>query len=51
MINYLKCLFKGHNWEHQFDANMWESNSATRPQYVKRVYVCTQCLKVKKLKL
>lgn len=33
------------------DANMWENNSALRPSLVKRVYLCTECLKVKKLKL
>ena len=50
-MQYLMCLFKGHKWEHYGDAKMYESNNSTRPLYIKSVYICTKCLKVKKLKL
>lgn len=45
------CLFKGHNWVHLKDINVWESNYDKYPAYTKRVYQCTKCLKAKKVKL
>lgn len=51
MIAYLKCLFTGHQWKKQFDADVYESNHSRRPVYIKRVFICEKCLKVRKLKL
>lgn len=45
------CLFKGHVWEHFRDVHMYESNYSTRPCYMKRVYQCKRCLKVKSVKV
>lgn len=51
MINRIMCWFRGHKWVFQFNANVFEHSGSKRPLYVKKVFVCSNCLKTKKLKL
>lgn len=51
MIAYLKCLFTGHQWRKQFDANVFEGDHSRRPVYIKRVFICEKCLSVKRVHL
>lgn len=46
------CWFNGgHLWQHQFDTKVFEHDGASRPLYLKRVYQCSRCLTVKKVKM
>lgn len=45
------CLFKGHNYVHIKDTNVFEDDRSQRPIFLKRSYQCTKCLKIKSVKV
>ena len=51
MNNWIRCLIFGHSYVFKGKFNVYEHSKAARPLYEKHCYVCSSCLKSKKVKL